>query len=236
MMRIDVWSDFGCPFCVIAKTKLEYALGKFAMREHVEVVYRSFQLDPHAKNRSLKIEQLAREKQMTVEQMKAKQVRVADMIKKETGLVANFDPYVISNTFDAHRLVHFAEQTGKGTEMMGRLFRAYLSQSLNIADHEVLVGLGMELGLDGREVANMLETNAYKDEVHADIAMARKFRISSLPAFVFNNKYLVSGAQPEEVLLHTMETVWEEDHQLLKVAGQDLSEGDTSCTDESCSI
>lgn len=84
-MRIDVWSDFGCPFCVIGKRKLENALGRFTNRDKVEIVYRSFQLDPHAKNRTVSVQQLALEKRMTVEQLKAKQAQVAEMIRKEGG-------------------------------------------------------------------------------------------------------------------------------------------------------
>ncbi|MFS0722395.1 DsbA family protein [Paenibacillus sp. 1P07SE] len=235
-MRIDVWSDFGCPFCIIAKTKLEQALGQFAMREHVEVVYRSFQLDPHAENRTLTVQQLALEKRMTVEQMKAKQAQVAEMIKQETGLIASYDPVVIANTFDAHRLVHFAAQAGKGAEMNERIFHAYLSQSLNIADHDVLVALGQKAGLDGQKVADMLGSEAYKDAVLADIATARGYNISSLPAFVFNNKYLVLGAQPVEVLLNAMETIWEEDRHFLKPSVKDPAEGEDSCKDGACRI
>lgn len=155
-MRIDVWSDFGCPFCVIGKTKLEHALDKFANRDQIEVVYRSFQLDPHAENRTLSLQQLALEKSMTVEQLKAKQAQVAEMIKNETGLIANYDPIVISN--------------------------------------------------------------------------------SSLLAFVFNNEYLILGAQSEEVFLNTLNAIWEKESKPLTSEVENQSEGDHSCTDGSCSV
>ncbi|GGG69644.1 hypothetical protein GCM10010918_26030 [Paenibacillus radicis (ex Gao et al. 2016)] len=146
-MRIDVWSDFGCPFCIIGKRKLENALGTFTMGDKVEVVYRSYQLDPHAQNRTLTVQQLAQEKGMTVENLKAKQVQVAEMIKREAGLDVSYDTASIANTFDGHRLVHFAAAAGKGAELTERLIRAYLAESMNIADHRVLVTIGREAGL-----------------------------------------------------------------------------------------
>jgi predicted DsbA family dithiol-disulfide isomerase len=235
-MRIEVWSDFGCPFCVIGKRKLENALGRFTNKDKVEVVYRSFQLNPDAVSKTISVQQLALEKRMNVEQLKAKQAQVADMIRKETGLIANYDPIVIANTFDAHRLVHFAAQPGKATELTERLFRAYLSQSLNIADHNVLISLGKEAGLNEREVADMLGSDAYKDAVKADIAEARKLNISSAPTFVLNNKYKITGAQPEEVFLSALNSIWEEESKFLKPEVKDQSAGDNSCTDESCNI
>lgn len=234
-MRIEVWSDFGCPFCVIGKRKLENALDRFAKRDQINVVYRSFQLDPHAQNRTLSVQQLALEKRMTVEQLKAKQAQVAEMIKNESGLIANYDPVVIANTFDAHRLVHFAAKTGKGAELTERLFRAYLSQSWNIADHNVLATLGKELGFNEQEVVDMLGSNDYKEAVLGDIAEARKLNISSLPAFVFNHKYVISGAQSEEVFLNALNTIWDEENKFLE-SEEVRSEGDNRCTDGSCNI
>ncbi|WP_042161185.1 DsbA family oxidoreductase [Paenibacillus gorillae] len=235
-MRIDVWSDFGCPFCVIGKRKLENALGMFAMRDKVEVVYRSYQLDPHAQNRTLTAEQLAREKGMTVENLKIKQAQVAEMIKREAGLDVSYDTVIIANTFDGHRLVHFGAEAGKGAELTERLIRAYLSQSMNIADRNVLASIGSEAGLHEEGIAEMLESDAYKDAVKADFAEAKMLKITSVPTFVFNNNYAISGAQSEEVFLNALNSVWEEENKLqsLKLEGQ--SQGDDSCADGTCNV
>lgn len=230
-MEIEIWSDFGCPFCIIGKRKLEKALDRFPERDQVKVVFRSFQLDPHAVNRTLSVQQLAGEKGMTVEQLKAKQAQVAEMIKIESGLIANYDPVVIANTFDAHRMVHFAAKSGQGAELTERLFRAYLSQSRNIADHHVLASLGKEAGFNEQEVLDMLSSNDYKEAVLGDMAKARKLGISSLPAFVFNHKYAISGAQSEEVFLNALNTLREEEIKSLKSEDVDRSEGDNSCAD-----
>ncbi len=236
MVKIEIWSDFGCPFCVIGKRKLENALGRFSKRDQVEVVYRSFQLDPRAQNRTLTVQQLASEKGMTVEQLKAKQAQVAEMIKKESGLIANYDPVVIANTFDAHRLVHFATRSGKGAELTERLFRAYLSQSWNIADHNVLASLGKEVGLNKQEVTDMLGSSDYKEAVLGDMAEARQLNISSLPAFVFNHKYVISGAQSEEFFLNALNTIWDEENKSLQAEEEERSEGANSCTDGACNM
>ncbi|NOU88488.1 thioredoxin domain-containing protein [Paenibacillus sp. LMG 31460] len=235
-MRIEVWSDFGCPFCVIGKRKLENALGKFTMGDKVEVVYRSFQLDPNAENRTISTQQLAQEKGMTVEQLKAKQAQVANMIKKEAGLDVNYDQVIIANTFDGHRLVHFAAKVGKGAELTERLIRAYLSQRMNIADHNVLVSLGSEAGLNEQDLAEMLESDAYKDSVKADIAEARKLNISSAPTFVFNNKFLISGAQSEEDFLNALNSIWDEEKKFQELELKGESKGDNSCTDGVCNV
>ncbi|WP_186438409.1 DsbA family oxidoreductase [Cohnella terricola] len=235
-MRIDVWSDFGCPFCVIGKRKLENALSMFTMKDKVEVVYRSYQLDPNAANRTLSNEQLAREKGMNVEQLKAKQDQVANMIKKEAGLDVSYDQVVIANTFDVHRLVHFAAKVGKGAELTDRLFRAYLSQSMNIADRNVLVSLGSEAGLNEQDVAEMLKSDAYKDSVNDDLAEARELNIASVPTFVFNNKYMISGAQSEEVFLSALNSIWDEENKLQKIEFQNQSQDDGSCTDGVCNV
>ncbi|MEK8131613.1 DsbA family oxidoreductase [Paenibacillus filicis] len=235
-MRIDVWSDFGCPFCVIGKRRLEHALGKFAMGNQVEVVYRSFQLDPHAENRTVSTQQLAREKGMTVEQLKAKQAQVAAMIKKEAGLDVSYDQVTIANTFDGHRLVHFAAKAGKGAELTERLIRACLSQSMNIADHNVLVSLGGEAGLNERDVAEMLESDAYKDSVKADIAEAKKLNITGVPFFMFNNKYAISGAQSEEVFLNALNSIWDEEKEWQKMEEEGKAKGEDNCADGVCKV
>ncbi|GAA3400248.1 DsbA family oxidoreductase [Paenibacillus hodogayensis] len=158
------------------------------------------------------------------------------MIKKEAGLDVHYDSVIVANTFDAHRLVHFAAKAGKGAELTERLIRAYLSQSLNIADHNVLVSLSGEAGLDEKEVAEMLESDAYKDSVQADMAEARRLKISSVPTFVFNNKYSISGAQSEQVFLNALNSIWEEEKELQQLGDKNRSEGDDSCSDGICHV
>ena len=120
------------------------------------------------------------------------------------GIAFSFDRTRPANTFDAHRLVHLANQHGKGSAMKERLFQAYFREGLVVSDPETLVTLAAEEGLDARPV---LESSEFADNVRADIARARALGISGVPYFVFDEQYGVSGAQTADVLLATMREV-----------------------------
>jgi predicted DsbA family dithiol-disulfide isomerase len=241
LMRIDIWSDYACPFCYIGKRRLEHAISQFEGRDKVEVVYRSFQLDPHAKsNGGVSIhEMLAQKYGMTLEKAQAMNAQLTEQAQT-VGLDFKFDTMVHTNTFDSHRLSHYAAKQGKAAEMTERLLRAYFTDSLNLGDHSVLVALAVEVGLDEAETAAMLASDAYSAEVHADIEEGASLNITGVPFFVFNNKYAVSGAQPGPVFSEVLDTVWAEEKEapVLQVVGQPKGQanGDDSCSDGSCSI
>ncbi|GJM73464.1 hypothetical protein HMSSN036_56800 [Paenibacillus macerans] len=148
MMKIEVWSDFSCPFCYIGKRRLEKALEAFEHREEVQVVYRSFELDPEApKDAELSIHELLAVKYgLSLLQAKESNQNVAAQAKAE-GLDYHFDTAIPTNTFDAHRLSHYAGEKGKAKEMTERLYRAYFTDSLHIGDRDTLVRLAEEAGL-----------------------------------------------------------------------------------------
>jgi predicted DsbA family dithiol-disulfide isomerase len=240
-VRIDIWSDYACPFCYIGKRRLENALSQFPNRNQVEVVFRSFQLDPHAEVSTDKSihELLATKYGMTVEKAKAMNAQLAEQAK-DVGLEFNFDTVKHTNTFDSHRLSHFASTKGKGAEMSERLLRAYFTDSLNLGDRSVLASLAAEVGLDQAEAAAMLETDAFANEVNGDIEEGSRLNITGGPFFVFNNKYALSGAQPGPVFTEVLDTVWAEEQAgpTLQVVGKGNSEvsTDDGCADGSCNI
>jgi len=240
-MRIDIWSDYACPFCYIGKRRLENALSQFPNRDQVEVVFRSFQLDPHAKlNETQSIhEMLASKYGMTIEKAKAMNAQLAEQAQ-DVGLDFQFDTMKHTNTFDSHRLSHFASSKGKGAEMSERLLRAYFTDSLNLGDRSVLATLAAEIGLDQAEVAAMLETDAYTADVNGDIEEGSRLNITGVPFFVFNNKYALSGAQPGPVFTEVLDTVWAEEQAgpTLQVVGKGKSDvsTDDGCADGSCNI
>ncbi|AIQ22518.1 DsbA family oxidoreductase [Paenibacillus sp. FSL H7-0737] len=240
-MRIDIWSDYACPFCYIGKRRLENALSQFPNRDQVEVVFRSFQLDPHAEVSTDKNihELLATKYGMSIEKAKAMNAQLAEQAQ-DVGLEFNFDTVEHTNTFDSHRLSHFASSKGKGAEMSERLLRAYFTDSLNLGDRSVLATLAAEVGLDQAEVAAMLETDAYTAEVNGDIEEGSRLNITGVPFFVFNNKYALSGAQPGPVFTEVLDTVWAEEQAgpKLQVVGNGKSEvsTDDGCADGSCNI
>lgn len=210
-MKIEIWTDFVCPFCYIGKRKLEKALANFPHADQVEVEYKSYQLDPNAKavpGKSM-AEIVAESKGMPVAQMEEMNQQITAMAKT-VGLDYRLDKAQHSNTFDAHRLFHYAKAVGKGNDYMERLKKAYFMDSLLISDYETLSDLAADVGIDRDEAKSILSSNEYADAVRADIQEARQIGVQGVPFFVFDRKYAISGAQPDEVFEQTLTTVWNE--------------------------
>lgn len=210
-MKIEIWSDFACPFCYIGKRRLEKALDVFEHRNEVEVSYRSFELDPGAPRdtESSIYELLAVKYGLSLQQAQESNQNVAQQAKAE-GLNYNFDTLIPTNTFDAHRLMHYAAEQGKAKEMSERLFRAYFTDSLHIGEHKVLQRLAEETGLDGHKVKAMLEQDDYAEAVREDESEARKLGIRGVPFVVIKGKFAVSGAQPVEIFQGALQRAWED--------------------------
>lgn len=230
-MKVEIWSDIACPFCYIGKRRFEEALRQFESGHEVEVVYRSFELDPHApRDVGMDIyDMLAQKYGISREQAKAMNQNVAKMAKS-AGLRFQFDNVVLTNTFDAHRLTHYAAQHGKMAEMKERLLQAYFEEGRHVGDRETLALLAAEVGLDRTGAQEVLGSDAYGDEVRRDEAEARQLGIHGVPFFVINRKYGISGAQSVEVFLEALQKAWSEQPKLKIVSGEDAA----ACTDESC--
>ncbi len=205
-MTVEIWSDVMCPFCYIGKRKFEAALERFAGREKVDVLWRSFQLDSALKTEPTKsvAQSLAEKKGWSPEQTRQIMGNVVAMAQS-VGLHFDFDRAVVANSFDAHRFTHYAKTQGKQDAAEESLFKAYFIEGKNTADHTILADLGAAIGLDAGDILDILKENKYADEVLEDIALARQFGISGVPFFVFNRQYAVSGAQDETVFLDTLE-------------------------------
>lgn len=236
-MKIEVWSDFACPFCYIGKRRLETALEQFDHRDDVEVVFKSFELDPRAPKA---VEHdvhhmLAAKYGMSREKAIATNKNLGDQAK-EAGLTFNFDTMKLTNTFDAHRLTQYAAEQGKGNEVIKELFQAYFTDSLHLGDQNTLAELAEKAGLDRNETLRVLAGNDYSSEVRTDEEEAQQLGVTGVPFFVIDRKYAISGAQSSDVFLQTLETVWNES-QPLRVIGNDgdKSEPD-ACENGSCSI
>jgi predicted DsbA family dithiol-disulfide isomerase len=199
MMRVEVWADVACPWCYVGKRRFEKALAQFEGRDTVEVIWRSFELDP----RSPKVqplpapEVLARKYRVSVEQANAMNDRMKGEAHKE-GLDLHPEKIRMVNTFDAHRLVHHAAATGKGPEMVERLFRAYHVEGATLSDAGELASLAAEVGLDREEARRVIDGDEYSDDVRADEQRAADFGISGVPFFAIDEKYGISGAQPPD--------------------------------------
>lgn len=210
-MKIEIWSDVVCPFCYIGKRKLEKALDKFPLKDQVEIEWKSFQLNPEEKtNPSINtLEHLAQSKGWSMDQTREITSNVVEMAK-EQGLVFDFEKAKVANTKNAHRLIHFAKQQGKGGEMKERLLKAYFSDGENVDDLNTLIKLGAEIGLKESEIKSMLASNQFDDAVDQDIYESRLIGVRGVPFFVLDRKFGISGAQPDEVFEETIEKAWSE--------------------------
>lgn len=208
-MKIEVWSDIMCPFCYIGKRHLELALQQFPDLE-VELVWKSFQLDPTITPQPGKdvYSYLAERKGMSLEESKQMHQHVVDRAA-EVGLTYNYDKAIIANSFDAHRLLHLAKRNGKGNELKEKLLAAYFTEGKDFGDKQVLTQLGLEVGLNEPDIHTVLFTDMYSREVHSDVQEAQEIGVRGVPFFVFDRKYAVSGAQPIDAFIQTIQAVLE---------------------------
>ncbi|TAE25814.1 MAG: DsbA family oxidoreductase [Cytophagales bacterium] len=210
-MNVEIWSDVMCPFCYIGKRKFEAALDQFPHKDQINVIWKSFQLNPDMPtdpSRSV-LDYLAEVKGIPLAQAEQMHDHVTAMAR-EVGLEYHFDKAVVANSFDAHRFIQLAKQHGLGDAAEERIFRAYFTEGRNTADHTTLTELGTEIGLDKIEVEKMLQTDAFTEAVEQDIYESRQIGVRGVPFFVINRKYAVSGAQPPETFLGALQTAWAE--------------------------
>ncbi len=211
-LRVDVWSDIACPWCYVGKRRFEAALARFEHRDEVEVVWRSFELDPTAP-RTLPepVDYAGRlaKKYGTSTAQAAEMIRNMAATAAKDGLTMRFDKARPGNTFDAHRLLHLAKSRGLQDAVKERFFRAYQCEGEAIGDHETLTRLAVEAGLDRDEVRAVLAGDAWADEVRADEEEARVNGIRGVPFFVFAERYAVSGAHPAESLAKVLAEAWQ---------------------------
>ena len=233
-MRIDVWSDIACPWCYIGKRRLESALEGFEHRDEVEVVYRSFELDPSAPVPPVEssTEALARKYGGGPEQIAAMQARVAELAAGE-GLDYQLDRTLHLNTRNAHRLLHLALQVG-GPQLQAALkealLGAYFVQARDVTDKVLLEQIAEGVGLDPTAVRRVLASDEFDAEVSADVDQARAYGASGVPFFVVDGRYGVAGAQPTEVLAGAVERAWSERQPALQTITGTTTDGEGTTT------
>jgi predicted DsbA family dithiol-disulfide isomerase len=208
-MRVEIWSDIACPWCYIGKRRFEAALARFDHRDVVEVVWRSFELDPEApaEPEGDLAEALARKYGSSVEQVHERWESMTAMAA-EDALDMRFHDVRRGNTFDAHRLTHLAAAHGLGDATVERLFRAHHTEGLLLSDPTVLERLAAEAGLPAPEVAEVLASDRFAAEVREDERTAASLGITAVPFFVIDRAMGASGAHPPEVLLQLLERGW----------------------------
>jgi predicted DsbA family dithiol-disulfide isomerase len=207
-VKIDFVSDVSCPWCVIGLRSLETALSQVADQVTADIHFQPFELNPQMSPQGEDAgEYIARKYGSSPEQIADTQ----EMIRAR-GAELGFEfrrRGRIYNTFDAHRLLHWAEGTGKQKDLKNALFAAYFTAGRNISDHQVLEGVAVKVELDPNRVRQILGSNEYADEVRAREQWYLSQGIHAVPAVILNDRYLIQGGQPVETFVRALRTAAE---------------------------
>lgn len=204
-MKVEIWSDFVCPFCYMGERKFEQALADFEHKDEVEIVFKSFQLQMDkvdAKGKDIH-QTIADKYNISYEQAKANNDQIVKAAAK-VGLNYRFDILKLNNTELAHEIAKYAQSVGKGKDLVDRYFKAYFEEGVDIGDKEKLIELAEEIGLNTTELKKQLDQKLLKAEIKKDEVLAKKLGINSVPFFIINDRYTVSGAQDPEQFLKAL--------------------------------
>jgi predicted DsbA family dithiol-disulfide isomerase len=197
-IQIDVWSDVVCPWCFIGRRRLQKAIALHANGREVIVRHRAFQLQPDAS-------EVVRTDAMLVSKYKIDKAQVAEMqasvcsIADAEGLCYDLSETFSGNTADAHRLILWAEESGKGDELLEALYSAYFEKKQSIFSHDDLIAIASEAGIDVGAARSLLESDAMAERVREDQGLASSLGANGVPFYVIDMKFAISGAQPQEV-------------------------------------
>ncbi|WP_165009547.1 DsbA family oxidoreductase [Neisseria yangbaofengii] len=218
-MKIEIWSDYACPFCYVAKRHFEQALAEFAGKDDVQIVHKTFRLDPNAGDTPSysMLEKLQKNYGKSRDEA-VSMMKYINQAGERAGVEINVENTQNTNTLNAHRLLKFAENHGLGEALNDKLYFAYFAKNQNLADKSVLADLAEQIGLNRDESIRMLSSDEYVDECLADEQEARQKGIQAVPMFVFDKKYGVSGAQPRELFLQALTQSYDE-HQAQNLVG-----------------
>jgi len=207
-LQIDIVSDIACPWCAIGYARLEQAMQALEAEFTFHVEWHAFELNPDSASEGEPILQaLSRKYGRSAEEMEAAQ---SNMMAIATELGLNFSQMqerYTCNTFDAHRLVKWAGEQGCQTAMKMALFEAYFGRADNVSDEKVLVACAEAIGLQGNEAREILASDAYAQEVRADEARYQQSGVSAVPAFIINQRHLISGAQEPDTLINAFREI-----------------------------
>lgn len=232
-MKVNIWSDIRCPFCYVGKRKFEKALQQFPEADSVTVEWHSFQLDPTLETQPDRdpFEFFSEKKGIPRAQAEMMHTHAANA-GKEAGIDFNFRNQKVANSFKGHLLIQLAKTSNRANEMEEALFKAQFIDAKNIDDEATLIETGELVGFTAEEVKTALQSDELAYAVAQDMQMASKLGINSVPFFVFNDKYGVSGAQQPELFLEILQKSWQEFSAGDK--GLQIIEGDSCDAEGNC--
>ena len=207
-LRIDFVSDIACPWCAIGLAGLQAALVRLGDRVQADIHLQPFELEPSMPFEGVDAgEHLMRKYGIDEAQLQANRAAIRERAAALGVTIAYRPGTRVWNTFDAHRLLHWAalHDSGRTLALQNALFHAYFADNENVADHAVLVRLATEAGFDADDARRMLQSGEYADDVRALERRYQQDGIRSVPATIVDNRYLISGGQPPEVFQRTLD-------------------------------
>jgi predicted DsbA family dithiol-disulfide isomerase len=205
-LQIDFISDIACPWCAIGLSSLLQALKNLGDTVEAKIAVHPFELNPDmGPGGETIVDYLSKKYGRTPEQIAETQ----EMIRERGASVGfEFGPRTrVFNTFDAHRLLHWAGLDGKQLPLKLALLRAYHGEGKDTSDHAMLVEAAQSVGLDAEQARTVLQSGAYADEVRAEEQQVQQMGIQSVPAIIFNEQYLISGGQPVETFENAIKQI-----------------------------
>jgi predicted DsbA family dithiol-disulfide isomerase len=199
-MKIDFVSDVSCPWCVVGLRALQAAIAQVGDEVQVDLHFQPFELNPQMVPGGQDIVEHITEKYGSTPEQVAANGEAIRARGAALGFTFNMNKRNrIYNTFDAHRLLHWAEVEGKQLALKTALFEAYFTDGLNPSDHAVLVAMAVKAGLDADQARKVLESGAFAEEVRAQEQFYQQQGIRAVPSIIINERHLISGGQPVEV-------------------------------------
>lgn len=210
MITIEYWSDFVCPFCYIGFTRLKKAVAALGLENQVEFVMHSFELDQYAPItvRDTAAEHFARKYKQPLEKAQVQVEKISQMGRAEGLVDMDYANTRSTNTLDAHRLAKYAKQE-ESRDIQEFLYHAFFCAHLNIGEKSVLLSLAKQAGLSAEKVEEVLNSNAYEEEVRRDERQAKLLDIHKIPHFVFAGKKRLSGSGSVEEMRAALKSVME---------------------------
>ena len=208
-MKIEMWSDYVCPFSYMGKRHLDIALQELHLTEDVDIDFKSYQLNPDMPGYSGEsMKKLLSKKQDVPEDQVEKNLREVQLKAEKAKLYYNFEIMKPTNTLDAHRLTKYARTLGKHRALAEKIFNSYFEKGGLISDHDTLLELAEDAGISKSDANEVLENpQAYKEEVLKDMAMAEELKVQSVPYFLIDKKHVIPGSESVETFVMALQKI-----------------------------
>ncbi len=210
-LKIDFVSDVSCPWCIIGLNSLQQALDSLGAEVAVDLHFQPFELNPAMPAAGQDLDEHLTEKYgLTPDQLAQNRAAIRSR-GEQVGFTFNMDKRSrIYNTFDAHRLLHWAGLQGRQRELEDALFEAYFTHGENPSAHDALTRLAGQVGLDAAQAQKILSSDAYVAEVRQQQSFYQAQGIHSVPSIIINDRHLIQGGQPAEVFAQALRQIAQE--------------------------